>query len=219
MDATPDRYAYRCLPLSIANMHGWEVLCQAGFTAVWNGADGLGDISVRTDDGAAAPAISHFGCGILTFHVPCLFRTEPEFDLVVTGPINLPKDGIAALTGVVETDWSPYSFTMNWRFTRPGEVRFDRGEPFALLMPVRRGQLEEFEPEVHRLSDDPELKAQHDAWQASRGGFLEDLHHPGSRAVTEKWQKGYHRGLMPGGEPEPTGTHRTRLTLKPFPGM
>ncbi len=30
MDATPDQYAYRCLPLNIANSHGWELLCPAG---------------------------------------------------------------------------------------------------------------------------------------------------------------------------------------------
>ena len=39
---------------------------------------------------------------------------------MVQGPINRPKDGIAALPGIIETDWSPYSFTMNWMFTRPG---------------------------------------------------------------------------------------------------
>ena len=26
MDESPDRYAYRCLPLAIANTHGWELL-------------------------------------------------------------------------------------------------------------------------------------------------------------------------------------------------
>lgn len=35
MDATPDRYAYRCLPLSIANAHGWVICC--GGVSVWNG--------------------------------------------------------------------------------------------------------------------------------------------------------------------------------------
>jgi Family of unknown function (DUF6065) len=26
MDATDQRFAYRCLPLNIANAHGWEIL-------------------------------------------------------------------------------------------------------------------------------------------------------------------------------------------------
>ncbi len=27
MDDSPQSYAYRCLPLTIANTHGWEILC------------------------------------------------------------------------------------------------------------------------------------------------------------------------------------------------
>ena len=61
MEATDHRYAYRCLPLNIANAHGWEILCPAGFTAIWNGGKGLDAISVHPDAGTTAPAISHFG--------------------------------------------------------------------------------------------------------------------------------------------------------------
>ena len=32
MDATGERFAYRCLPLNIANAHGWEILCPSSFT-------------------------------------------------------------------------------------------------------------------------------------------------------------------------------------------
>ena len=62
---------------------------------------------------------------------------------MVQGPINRPKDGIAALSGIIETDWSPYSFTMNWMFTRPGTpVRFEKGEPYCHIFPVSCGALE-----------------------------------------------------------------------------
>ncbi len=122
MDRTNQRFAYRCLPVNIANAYGWEILCSSGFVSVWNGEDDLPAISIVPDSEAPPPAVSHFGHGVLTFHVPCLFRTEPGFDLMVQGPINRPKDAIAALSGVIETDWSPYSFTMNWIFTRPGNA-------------------------------------------------------------------------------------------------
>jgi Family of unknown function (DUF6065) len=104
-------------------------------------------------------AISHFAHGILTFHLPCLFRTEAGYDLMVHGPINRPKDGIAPLSGVIETDWAPYSFTMNWIFTRPGtQVSFAQGEPFCHVFPVKRGELEAIEPQLRLLSEEPELK-------------------------------------------------------------
>lgn len=217
MDNIDQRFAYRCLPLSIANAHGWEILCTAGFTAVWDGGRALDAVTVTPDEGAIAPALGHFGYGVLTFHVPCLFRTEAGFDLMVSGPINRPKDAIAPLTGLIETDWAPYSFTMNWQFTRPRTaVRFEKGEPFCHIMPVRRGEIEAVEPELRSLSDNPELKRQHETWVANRNRFNDDLRQPGSQAQAEKWQKLYHRGVMPDGEAAGTADHRTRLKVRPF---
>jgi hypothetical protein len=37
MDAFPDRHAYRCLPLAIANAHGWQLLLPVAVTVAWNG--------------------------------------------------------------------------------------------------------------------------------------------------------------------------------------
>jgi len=217
MDATDNRFAYRCLPLAIANAHGWELLCSGGFTARWDGWPTLKSISIWSDPGTPEPAISHFGHGILTFHIPCLFRTEPGVDLMVQGPINRPKDAIAPLSGIVETDWAPYTFTMNWKFTRPGVlVRFEKGEPICHIWPLRRGALEAVEPEVRPLAEAPELKQQYEEWNASRNTFNTDLKQPGSQARAQKWQKRYHQGLMQDGS-APEGTdHRTRLRLKPF---
>jgi hypothetical protein len=143
MEATGQRFAYRCLPLAFANAHGWEILCSSNFTAVWNGDNGLDGISVEPDADSDAVAGSHFGHGILTFHVNCLFQTDQDVDLMVQGRVNRPKDGIAPLSGVIETDWSPYSFTMNWLFTRTDTlIQFEKGEPFCHIFPIRRGELE-----------------------------------------------------------------------------
>jgi Family of unknown function (DUF6065) len=217
MEATDQRYAYRCLPLDIANAYGWEILCQSGFTAIWDGGKSLDAISIRPDAGTTAPAISHFGSGVITFHVPCLFRTEKGYDLMVQGPINSPKDAIAPLSGIVEADWAPFSFTMNWIFTRPHVIiRFDKGEPYCHIFPVHRGELESVEPELLLLSKNPELKQQHEIWAASRNRFNADLNEEGSEAQAEKWQKLYYRGLDPTGQHGGAGDHRTRVRLKPF---
>ena len=56
MDNIDQRFAYRCLPLSIANAHGWEILCAAGFSAVWDGGRALDAVTVTADQGAIAPA-------------------------------------------------------------------------------------------------------------------------------------------------------------------
>lgn len=217
MEATDQRFAYRCLPLNIANAFGWEILCTSSFTATWDGGAKIDSVTIDTDPDNPELGISHFGHGTLTFHIPCLFRTEPGFDLMAQGPINRPKDGIAPLSGVIETDWAPYTFTINWVFTRAHlPVRFEKGEPFCHIFPVERGKLAAVEPELKLLSTQPELEQQFKTWTASRSQFNTDLHRPGSDAQTVQWQKLYYRGLAPDGTKPVIEDHATRLRLRPF---
>ncbi|HUJ02413.1 MAG TPA: DUF6065 family protein [Rhizomicrobium sp.] len=217
MEASKERFAYRCLPLNIANAHGWEMLLPTGFKAMWSGRPDPDAVRVISDSGEQAPALGHFGHGVLTFHVMCLFRTEPGYDLMVQGPINRPKDGIAPLTGIIETDWAPYTFTMNWMFTRPGHVvRFEAGEPFCHFFPVKRGEIEQFAPRIRAITDNPELMRQQKAWSESRNTFMKELQQAGTQANEERWQKLYYRGLDAEGQEVKTADHRTRVRLKPF---
>lgn len=216
MNESPERFAYRCLPLNIANAYGWQIHNGWGFEAQWSGGAGQEKLIVTPDKGNAAPAISHFGGGALTFHVPCLFRTEPGYDLMVQGPTNAPKDAIAPLTGVVETDWAPYTFTMNWLFTRTDEkIRFERGEPFCHIFPVKRGEIERFEPQHRKLTENPDLQREMHVWKESRGALIEALKEPGASA-RESWQKLYFKGLDPQGNPVKDAEHQTRLRVKTF---
>src|SRR5689334_19688094 len=124
MDGVIDNHAYRCLPLSIANSYGWDILAPFGFRAQWSGEAHPRSLALECDDASIPPrdrVASHFGYGIVTFQLAYLFRTEPGWDLIASGPYNRPKDGIAALTGVIETDWLSFPFTMNWQMTRPGK--------------------------------------------------------------------------------------------------
>jgi len=217
MDATPDRFANRCLPLLMANQAGWLILNNADVRARWDGGPGLGSIEFDYDQTASGfRPLSHFGNGIITWNLPFLFRTPPGFNLLVRGPANQPKRGIAALEGIVETDWSPSAFTMNWKFTRRRRwVRFAKGEPVCMIVPQRRGELEEFVPRLAPIDCAPdELRASYDAWRAGRRDFLADLTRPGSAAVQAGWQKDYFRGLGPDGST--AADHQTRMRLRSF---
>jgi hypothetical protein len=98
---------------------------------------------------------------VLTFHPGYLFRTDPEWS--ICGAPNSLKEGIVALEALVETDWLSFTFEMNWRFTCPGTVRFERGEPFCFLLPLPHLDIEAIEPKISRLSENPALGAEHAA--------------------------------------------------------
>lgn len=54
IDATPNRFAARCLPLLIANAHGWEILLKDACEVIWTGGSGVDDIEVRTESGTSS---------------------------------------------------------------------------------------------------------------------------------------------------------------------
>lgn len=216
MDRFTERHPYRCLPLTMANSTGWEIQCQVGLTAEWDGSKDLHAIKLTADEEwppVKNVADSHFGGGILTFHTGFLFRTPPGWGVWVQGPPNQPKDGIYPLTGLVETDWLPFPFTMNWQFTRPGKVRFEKGEAFAFITLIQHNALEDVQPSLRMLDDNKVLKQEFDEWSKSRGDFINRLSKGETSALREKWQRHYMRGNKVAGEK--AETHVTKRRLKP----
>lgn len=203
MDETSDKFAYRCIPLSIANTSGWEILSPCSFRAEWNGGPHKTDL-VFSPSGSQPDlkrrVASHFGFGIMTFHTGYLFRTSPGWGLWCRGAPNTVKHGIAALDGLVETDWLPMPFTMNWRFTAPGIVHFEKGEPLCFITPVPHARLDAIEPLIRSLDADPALKSAYEAWSASRADFNFRLATLEPAAVAEGWQRHYVRGETPTGD-------------------
>ncbi|MBV1707870.1 MAG: hypothetical protein KGQ37_11760 [Hyphomicrobiales bacterium] len=216
MEASTQRFAYRCTPLGIANASGWELLMPCAISASWNGGNLPTDVRITSLDGdprhaqVVAPV---FGHGVLTFHPGYLFRTSPGWALCARAPPNTVKDGITGLEGLVETDWLPFTFTMNWRFTRPGSVRFDKDEPFCFISMVPHGILDQIEPKMADLAEAPKLNAAYDAWREARNAFHARLARREPEALKLGWQRDYISGRDPSGQFESL-FHRSKRKLK-----
>lgn len=200
MDAFTARHPYRCLPLSMANTTGWELLCPFGFEAEWDGGLGAEAIQFRPDADATLFdhfAASHFTHGVVTFHTGWLFRTPPGWALRASGSPNRFKHGLAPLEGLVETDWLPYPFTMNWAFTAPGKVRFEKDEPFCFIQPVEHRRIEAFEPVRASIEGDADLARQYETWKETRTLFNNSMAAGDPEAIKQAWQRYYFRGEYP----------------------
>jgi hypothetical protein len=217
MERTPKKYAYRCLPLTIANQTGWWVYNPIGFTADWNGQPDSGNVKFAFD---ADPQVwsawvnNQFGQGIITWNTPFLFRTQPAGSrLLVCGPINSFKHGIQPLTAIIESDWMSMSFTMNWKITAAAtSVRFERGEPLFQVIPMARnlgGDLESAHVTFMRLADDPEVFNAYEQWKNGRFKFHDQKRAGAVRP--DEWQKDYFQGRDALGQDFVAG-HQTKLT-------
>ena len=215
MDRTSDHYAYRCTPLTIANATGWELLNPTGFSATWTGGDGRNDIILRPHVAGEKlnQAAFFFGHGIMSFHPGYLFRTDPGWVVWARGSPNRFKDGIHPLDGVVETNWLPFTFTMNWRFTRPCTVHFEKDEPFCFLTVMPAVTIEDVQPVIRPLEEEPGLYREYLVWASERSKFsaARDAGDPFARE--QKWQKNYLTGKSPSGKSVADADHRVKRGL------
>jgi hypothetical protein len=216
MDVFAERHPYRCLPLAMANTSGWEILCPIGFSAEWNGGPHQSDIVLKPDHpfpGFEDFVVSHFTRGVLTFHPGYLFRTPIKWSMMVQGPPNFIKDGIQPLAGLVETDWLPFPFTMNWMFTRPGKVRFEKGDPFCFITLMQDKMLETVEPVIRSLQSEPVVLGQYEAWTRQRTDFNSRLFKRDPAALKEAWQRYYFKGELPDDLGPISGEHVNKRRL------
>jgi hypothetical protein len=217
MDATPGRYAYRCLPLTIANQTGWWVKNPVGFTAVWRGGREPGNIDFWFDTDPVfwgGWVDNQFGEGIVTWNTPFRFRTRPEGSrLLVCGPANAFKANAHPLTALIESDWMSMSFTMNWKLMDPGRpVRFDAGEPLFQVIPLLGNPCADLEASAvtyRRLRDDPEMTRAYEGWHDARHRFHEQMARGEVRP--DSWQQDYFHGRDTTGAGVAPG-HTTKVT-------
>jgi len=216
MDAMPNKFAYRCLPLTIANQTGWIVNNPVGFTAAWTGHAAAGNVHFRFDTDAATWGgwvNNQFGHGIITWNTPFLFRTRPvDSRLLILGPANRFKHGVQPLTAIVESDWMNASFTMNWKLTGPGQVvRFDAGEPLFQVVPLVSNLCADLEGATvtyRRLAEDATVSEAYRLWQQARDDF-----HKAKRdglVDGDAWQKDYFKGRDMLGRVVTSG-HKTKI--------
>jgi hypothetical protein len=209
MDDTPNGFAYRCLPLTVANGFGWTFVCPYKFAARWNGNNDIGAVKFNFF-GKPEIALSHFGSGIITMHTGYLMKTDPGINLYVKGPANNPKRGVSPLEGMVETDWLPFTFTMNWKITESNyDVIFEEGEPFCTIFPYQRNFIEQFDPRIESLENDPEFNQKYREWADSRKHYNAHLKENGN-----KGERDYLRGIYKDGQK--FHDHQTNIKAKPF---
>jgi hypothetical protein len=217
MDDSTNGFAYRCLPLTIANQLGWFVTSPVGFTAFWRGGGAQGSVDFTFD---RDPEFwkrwvnDQFGQGIVTWNMPFLLRTRPAGSkLLVTGPANYFRRNAQPLTALIETDWMTASFTMNYKLTEPCEpIRFEAGEPLMQLIPIASDvctDLEQANVTYRRLIDDPETHAKYTQWSNARNQFHEAKRQGVVRP--DEWQKDYFLGRDLVGEAAKKTQHKTKL--------
>lgn len=141
MDKSYNRHAYACLPVTTANVSGWELILQKDITVSYDGGDRppvlLTDGTIVEESLEEAPHVVDIAKatipGVVSFPTSWIFNLPEHYALWVTGSPNYFIDGAVPMSASIPS-WWPDDFNMNWKITKINEpVTFRAGEPFMFF--------------------------------------------------------------------------------------
>lgn len=192
MDATYNKHAYRCLPMTAANVNGWEMILPQDVVIQMDAPDTVPRVlQGEFFEGRALvmPSI----VGIISFCTSWVIGTEEGYDTWISGSPNYFVDGASPLTATIPTYWWPDEFNMNWKINKIGEpVIFEKGMPFVFFNIYKNDLLENVNFNTENIWDKKDLMEQRESyWKAKKD------------KMTEKpwtWMNGIRSGLNEKGE-------------------
>lgn len=153
MDATVNRHAYRCYPVSMANTIGWSLSYDKDISFVWDGVLDTTPDHVKVLQGEEFCSTGRAN-GTISFETGIIFRTAPDVTLISIAPPNYFIDGAQAFTSIISTSFFRETFPCAWMITKPNEViTIPAGTPVATLIPVSLKGLSEIEVDLHSKED------------------------------------------------------------------
>ena len=157
MDNTYNKHAYQCLPMTYANVYGWELILPQDVIAQWDG----GNTVPKILEGAEYKGrqIAYGGIiGMVSFSTGWAFGTEDGYETSIGGSPNYMVDGASPLSAIIPSSWWPDEFQMNWMINKIGEpVVFEAGMPFMFFNIFDSTVTNNVEFKVENLWDKPEL--------------------------------------------------------------
>jgi hypothetical protein len=204
MDNTYAKHAYQCLPMTMANVYGWEMQLPTDVVVQWDG----GNTTPQILEGAefeGRQVCSASIIGQISFHVGYVFKTQEPYEVWLSALPNFDYFGAIPLSAYIPSSWWPDEVFMNWRIEKIGEpVKFEAGSPFAFFTIIDTSTLMNTEIEIGNLWG--EVNQDHiDA----RMKYSEEK----TRMHTENPWKGWMRGIKTGVDASGNRLH------EPFTGL
>lgn len=134
MDKTYKKHAYQCMPMTVANVLGWEMVLENDVVVFWDGGNSVPRILSGgvSENGRTVASCSIIG--MVSFHMGWVISTPENISCWLTGSPNYFVDGASPLTATIPTWWWPDEVQMNWMITKSNEeIVFPAGSPFCFF--------------------------------------------------------------------------------------
>jgi hypothetical protein len=153
MDNTPEKHAYRCFPVTSANMVGWNISCDKDIRFIWDGINDTSQDHVKILEGGDFTYTGR-GQSSVSIHTGLIFRTDENTSLLTINPVNYFNDNFETIATVISTSWLDSGFPLAIKSKVPNkEILIKSGEPIATIIPISLSAMDKTEIEIFNYSD------------------------------------------------------------------
>jgi hypothetical protein len=136
MDETSEGHAYRCFPVTQANIIGWDISCTKDIVFVWDGINDQTDKHVKIIN-APEGSYSSRGQSSVSLNTGLVFRTEEAVSIFTINPVNYFNQNFETISNLISTSFYDNPLPLAIKAKKENkEVTIKAGTPLATIIPI-----------------------------------------------------------------------------------
>jgi hypothetical protein len=135
MDLTAEKHAYRCFPVTQANVIGWSLSCKEDIVFTW---DGIND-QTHTHVVISSPEGAYSGRGqsSISLNTSLIFRTSKNISLLTINPVNYFNEDFETMSNLISTSFYDNPLPLALKAKKANqETIIKAGTPIATIIPI-----------------------------------------------------------------------------------
>jgi hypothetical protein len=135
MDETSEKHAYRCFPVTQANVIGYSLSCKEDIEFIWDGVNDQTADRVKIFN--PERAYSGRGQSSISLDTGLIFRTEQDVSIFAINPVNYFSDEFETMSSVISTSFydNPFPLALKAKVANK-RVTIKAGTPIATIIPI-----------------------------------------------------------------------------------
>lgn len=140
MDVTAEGHAYRCFPVTQANVIGYNLFCTKDIEFLW---DGINDQSAdHVEIFKPRGAYSGRGQSSISLNTGLVFRTDQDVSIFTINPVNYFNEKFETMSSLITTSFydNPLPLAIKAKIANE-KITIEAGTPIATIIPISLTQL------------------------------------------------------------------------------
>lgn len=149
MDETFNRHAYRCFPITLANMLGWTISFPEDIEFIWDGVSDTIPSHVNILKGNKYVSGNRANATI-SFNTGLTVKTDKNLSFLMMPVPNQFIPGVQSFTTIVSTSVLKSELPCAWHITKPNTpILIPKNTPISAFIPISIKDIESYEVNLY----------------------------------------------------------------------